>query len=359
MRLSVCTIMKNEEKNIGRMIDSCLNAGIAAKDISLVDTGSEDGSVEEAKKHGVTPSYLEWPDDFSKAKNHAISLAKNDIVLVLDADEYLEEADLKEIESLYTSLPDAFVCTITVHHRVNTGGIDNIHNETSIRLFDRRKFHYIHSVHEQVVSIDGTSFAPLASHITAAHTGYILSEEAVHKKALRNLKLLMSEHENDPNDLYTIFQIGQTYLFDHDEKNALPWFEKAMEHEASFDPANEYMQMIITGYGQCLKLPEDKEKALALRRFDPAFGQIPEYTFMMGSMYMTLQMWGEACGMFMRCISLKENRLHGATSFFPYHNLGVISELLGEKEIAKNFYRMSGDYKRSADRLKELEEEQV
>ena len=41
--------MKNEEKNIGRMIDSCLNAGIAAKDISLVDTGSEDGSVEEAK----------------------------------------------------------------------------------------------------------------------------------------------------------------------------------------------------------------------------------------------------------------------------------------------------------------------
>jgi len=88
----------------------------------------------------------------------------------------------------------------------------------------------------------------------------------------------------------------------------------------------------------------------------------PEMLFqfaMMGSMYMTLQMWGEACGMFMRCISLKENRLHGATSFFPYHNLGVISELLGEKEIAKNFYRMAGDYKRSADRLKELEEEQV
>ena len=77
---------------------------------------------------------------------------------------------------------------------------------------------------------------------------------------------------------------------------------------------------------------------------------------MMGSILMSNEKWGEACQMFVRCLSLKENRLKGATTYFPFHNLGVISEILGDIEIAKDFYRRAGNYPRSAERLKELED---
>ena len=50
MRISLCMIAKNEEKVIGRAIDSCKEV---VDEIILVDTGSEDRTVEIAKAKGA------------------------------------------------------------------------------------------------------------------------------------------------------------------------------------------------------------------------------------------------------------------------------------------------------------------
>ncbi|MBC8002298.1 MAG: glycosyltransferase, partial [Opitutaceae bacterium] len=85
-RLTVCLIVKNEEK----FLPSCLKSvqGVADQ-IIVVDTGSQDRSIEIAQAHGAEVHTFEWCDDFSAARNVALEHATGDWVLVLDADEEL------------------------------------------------------------------------------------------------------------------------------------------------------------------------------------------------------------------------------------------------------------------------------
>jgi len=82
-RLSVILITKNEAANIG----ACLRSVSFADEIVLVDSGSNDGTVDIARQFGarveVTP---DWPG-FGPQKNRALALASHSWVLSLDADE--------------------------------------------------------------------------------------------------------------------------------------------------------------------------------------------------------------------------------------------------------------------------------
>ncbi|MBL9166735.1 MAG: glycosyltransferase [Verrucomicrobiales bacterium] len=85
-RLSVCLIVKNEE----RFIESCLKSVRRVADqIVVVDTGSTDRTVELAEAAGAEVHAFEWSNDFSVARNAALEFVRGDWVLVLDADEEL------------------------------------------------------------------------------------------------------------------------------------------------------------------------------------------------------------------------------------------------------------------------------
>ena len=81
MRLSQCMIVKNEERNIERALR--WGKGVVWEQI-VVDTGSTDRTVELAEKMGAKVFYFEWQDDFSAAKNFAISKASGDWIAFLD-----------------------------------------------------------------------------------------------------------------------------------------------------------------------------------------------------------------------------------------------------------------------------------
>jgi glycosyltransferase involved in cell wall biosynthesis len=85
-RLSVCLIVKNEEKFLGQCLKSVRDL---ASQIVVVDTGSTDRTVEIAKEYGAEVYSFAWCDDFSAARNAALEHATGDWVLVLDADEEL------------------------------------------------------------------------------------------------------------------------------------------------------------------------------------------------------------------------------------------------------------------------------
>jgi glycosyltransferase involved in cell wall biosynthesis len=84
--LSFCAIGQNEIINIER----CLNSVKPYVDeMIVVDTGSDDGTPEIALQHGAKVSSFHWCDDFSAARNFAISQASGEWILTLDADEEL------------------------------------------------------------------------------------------------------------------------------------------------------------------------------------------------------------------------------------------------------------------------------
>jgi glycosyltransferase involved in cell wall biosynthesis len=89
--LSVAVITRNERSNIA----ACLESVAFADEWIVVDSGSTDGTVEVARSLGATVVQTDdWPG-FGHQKNRALSHAKGEWVLSIDADERVTP-ELKE-----------------------------------------------------------------------------------------------------------------------------------------------------------------------------------------------------------------------------------------------------------------------
>lgn len=91
-----CLIVKNESACLAKCLDSIKGVD----NLYIVDTGSEDDTVEIAKRYteNVYTDFT-WCDDFAKARNHVLNKVKeeNAYILSIDADEYLHDFNaLKE-----------------------------------------------------------------------------------------------------------------------------------------------------------------------------------------------------------------------------------------------------------------------
>ena len=99
--LSVCMIVKNEEKLLEQALNSVKSI---ADEIIIVDTGSADKTKELAKKFTKNIFDFKWGNDFSAARNESLKHATKDWILVIDADELISESDTKKILDLAKKL---------------------------------------------------------------------------------------------------------------------------------------------------------------------------------------------------------------------------------------------------------------
>lgn len=98
--VSLCMIVRNEEKVLARCLDSV--RGIA-DEICITDTGSTDKTREIAQKYG-TVQVFPWCDDFSAARNFSFAQARMDYTLWLDADDVLLPSDRQKLLALKAEL---------------------------------------------------------------------------------------------------------------------------------------------------------------------------------------------------------------------------------------------------------------
>ena len=99
--ISLCMIVKNEEKVIGRCLDSIKNL---VDEIIIVDTGSTDSTKEIIKAYTDKVYDFEWVDNFSVARNFSFSKATKDYILWLDADDVILEEDRIKLMKLKATL---------------------------------------------------------------------------------------------------------------------------------------------------------------------------------------------------------------------------------------------------------------
>lgn len=96
LKISVVINTLNEERNVGRAIESVK----WADEIIVCDMYSEDKTVEIAKKLGAKIFCHKREDFVEPARNFAISKASNDWVLILDSDEEIPQSLALKIEEL-------------------------------------------------------------------------------------------------------------------------------------------------------------------------------------------------------------------------------------------------------------------
>ena len=99
--ISLCMIVKNEEKVIERCLRSVKNL---VDEIIIVDTGSTDKTKEIVHKYTNNVYDFKWCDDFSKARNFSFSKATKEYILWLDADDVILKKDREMFISLKKTL---------------------------------------------------------------------------------------------------------------------------------------------------------------------------------------------------------------------------------------------------------------
>ena len=101
MTLSLCMIVKNEEKVLERCLSSTKNL---FDEIIIVDTGSTDKTKEIAYKFTKNVYNFVWCDNFSKARNFAFSKATSSYIMWLDADDVIPAQTLTKLLELKNNL---------------------------------------------------------------------------------------------------------------------------------------------------------------------------------------------------------------------------------------------------------------
>ncbi len=101
--LSICLITKNEET----FLPACLHSVTPiADEIILVDTGSTDQTKGIATIFGARVYDFKWNEDFSKARNFALTKATGEWIFVLDADEVISPLDYERFTKIIKNKPD-------------------------------------------------------------------------------------------------------------------------------------------------------------------------------------------------------------------------------------------------------------
>ena len=147
--ISLCMIVKNEEKVLARCLNSIKDL---MDEIIIVDTGSTDRTREIAAKYTDKVYDFVWVNDFSAARNFAFSKASCDYIYSADADEVVDEENREKFRSLKeVLLPEVEIVQMYYANQLSCGTVYNFDKELRPKLFKRlRTFCWIEPVHETV-----------------------------------------------------------------------------------------------------------------------------------------------------------------------------------------------------------------
>ncbi|MDR0364197.1 MAG: glycosyltransferase family 2 protein [Bacteroidales bacterium] len=137
MKISAVIITGNEERNIGRCLASLQDV---ADDIVVVDSGSTDKTKEISEQYRTRFFSQEWLG-YAGQKNYANSLAENDMILSLDADETLSgelKASILEIKRRDEQEKVAYSINRLNNFYGNWIRHSGIYPDVKIRLFNRK-----------------------------------------------------------------------------------------------------------------------------------------------------------------------------------------------------------------------------
>ena len=134
------------------------------------------------------------------------------------------------------------------------------------RFYNRNFYTFDYPIHEQVCSRDLAKREEMMQcfllPMEVVHHGYALTPEEMQEKQRRNLDLLYKNLEKNPDEPYTLFQIGQSEFILGNHEKAVTFYEKGL----SYDPSPEfiYVQVMIISLAKAYVRVGREKEALAL-----------------------------------------------------------------------------------------------
>ncbi len=225
--LSLCMIVKNEEKMLPGLLDSVDGLW---DELVVADTGSDDGTVALLNTAGAVVVPHTWQDDFAAARNASLAVATGRWVLFLDADERTTPSLNEQIRDLVTD--DKIGAATVVMRNELPGGQ---HRDANLlRLFRRDpQIRFRHRIHEDVLEdveafLERRQLQMRQLSGLVHHLGYVREVAADKNKKQRDQDLLRRTLAEDPHDFYCWFKLLESARFWDDREL---WTQVA--HEAA------------------------------------------------------------------------------------------------------------------------------
>lgn len=330
--ISLAMIVRDGEEDLA----SCLQSVIGEVDeIVIVDTGSQDRTVSIASRFTNKIYFYKWKDDFSAARNFAISKCSGQWIFSLDADEKLDSQS-GSLRQLITDNPGAEAFLLPLLFCV--GATDE--RFSVVRLFlNTAEYRFVGKIHEQVVitksNVVGVGDVPVIRH-------KLITGRERNIKRRRNLEMLRQAVSSDPGNGYLKYYLGVEWLGFRKFELALTCFQEAA---AIIRP--EYLMfrgMVVRYLVDCLKFLGRLEDAFKVCCNECEIN--PVYTdifFEAGAILEEQGQFKQAIGYFHKAIELALPPLvlyhfQGTESFLAFYHLGFCYEKIGRYELAEQYY---------------------
>lgn len=333
MKITACYIVKNEAEDLRKSLES---VRFAADEIVVVDTGSEDNTVEVARDFGAKVFFYRWNDNFADARNYAIEQAKSPWIIFLDADEaFLHPKEVgPALEEYVKDFPNRYAFTVIRYDIDPEFPGKSMGSGINLRVFRNiPELRYAGRIHECLSRRDSAALelVPTDERLAISHTGYAVSRQK--RKAMRNLELLKKDVE-EGGGVANPFQNG--YL--SDAYYAVGEYEKALECALSaLESGERFLGQRSSRYHVALramgKLNMPLEDRLALAEL--AAQDLPELPEFYGEQGLILKSMGrleEASSLLMKAVDIyREHPVNNREgSYFSDDSLAIVYRQMGE-----------------------------
>lgn len=300
--ISVCMIVKNEEKDLPRLLSSIKTL---ADEVIIVDTGSEDGTVEIAQRFGAKVYHFEWCDDFAAARNESLRHATKDYILWLDADDEVPQGSIPLIKEHLRKCRNSAVFLKLRSIEGNRPGFEAM----QLRMFpNHRGVQFEGRIHEQAIhSINRKSMASGFCAATIHHLGYE-DQKDVAEKMKRNAAMLEVELKEHPDNFETLFFLARTLRALSKRKDALECLSRAVElgeNDTSISDTSIYKTALVEKAGILCEYSRVEEAITLLEGCLKRFPGENMVRFTLGEIYFQKKAYEDA---YATLLSLKEAR---------------------------------------------------
>lgn len=303
--VSLCMIVKDEEDCILAAIQSVRNL---TDELIVIDTGSTDNTPHLALTAGAKLFNFTWTKDFSMARNFALQQTSSDWIIVLDADEVLEEIDLEIFHALLTNIQ------VEGYYLRIRNILDSSVNESSdqvVRLFrNKPNYRFEGAIHEQVAPsiLSSNNGGGLASvPLTIYHYGYLKDRLDFKKKFSRNSEIITQELEKDSDNPFLLYCLGLEYYQKDSIQEGLKHLTKALTrlsgNEGYFE---DVLLNIALGY---LSLKEAPQLINFLDRVLRMYPDHADFRYLRGLAYLQQSNFHQAVDDFERSLCIGKIQL--------------------------------------------------
>jgi glycosyltransferase involved in cell wall biosynthesis len=339
MGISLCMIVKNEEDWVVGAVQSVRSI---VNEVIIVDTGSTDSTLDRLQELGAKIIKYQWKDSFADARNLSLASAREQWILVLDADERIAASDLPYIKDVserggvdgYHLVQRNYVLKNQIFGWTpNTGGYeegakyDGYVDNPLIRFFrnspDMRFRGVVHEIIDPNHLPSNLKFDSLS--VVLHHYGKVRGEERVQGKQRFYLTLGLKKIEQEPANGKAFFDLGIQYQE----------LGRHVEAAACFDQAFEMTRLPLT-----LLYWSISEKYL--RQYESAAGLLNraiklgldtfDVHLELGNVHLAQNAWALAKAEYSKCLSMN------ASNPIATFNYGLVLRKTGDANGAIDYY---------------------